>query len=74
MSLPPGLARQCVAHRRWPPEDQHPCRRPGLPQVGAHKNDSYEGDGYVIVRDPSTDVVKQLLATVIKTVRVHYAD
>ena len=45
-----------------------------LPQIGAHKNDSYEGDGYVIVRDPSTDVVKQLLATIIKTVRVHYAD
>ncbi len=45
-----------------------------LPVIGAHKNDSYEGDGHVIVRDPSTEVVKKLLATVIKTVRVHYAE
>jgi formate-dependent phosphoribosylglycinamide formyltransferase (GAR transformylase) len=44
-----------------------------LPTIGAHKNDSYEGDGYVVVRDPSTEVVKKLLSTVINTIRVHYA-
>jgi formate-dependent phosphoribosylglycinamide formyltransferase (GAR transformylase) len=44
-----------------------------LPTVGAPKSDSYEGDGYVIVRDPSTDVVKKVLSTIIETVRVHYA-
>lgn len=45
-----------------------------LPTIGAPKSDSYEGDGYVIVRDPSTEVVKQLLSTIIQTVRVYYAD
>ena len=43
-----------------------------LPQPGAPKNDSYEGDGYVVVRDPSTEVVKQALKTIIDTVRVTY--
>lgn len=45
-----------------------------LPSIGAHKNDSYEGDGYIIVRDPSTEVVKRMLNTIIRTVRVYYAD
>ena len=27
-----------------------------LPTIGAGKNDSYEGDGYIIVRDQSTEV------------------
>lgn len=44
-----------------------------LPTIGAHKSDSYEGDGYVVVRDPSTDVVKKLLKTIIETIRVQYA-
>ncbi len=43
-----------------------------LPAPGAHKNDGYEGDGYIIVRDPSTEVVKQVLQKIIETVRVHY--
>jgi len=29
-----------------------------LPNVGTPKSDSYEGDGYVIVRDENTDVVE----------------
>lgn len=45
-----------------------------LPTVGAHKNDSYEGDGYIVVRDPSTEVVKNLLNTIIGTVRVYYGE
>jgi D-alanine-D-alanine ligase-like ATP-grasp enzyme len=45
-----------------------------LPTIGAFKNDSYEGDGYIVVRDRSTEVVKRLLKTIVDTVRVHYAD
>ncbi|MBL8956045.1 MAG: ATP-grasp domain-containing protein [Myxococcaceae bacterium] len=44
-----------------------------LPQVGAHKSDSYEGDGYVIVRDPDVEVVKKAMTTIIETVRVECA-
>jgi len=44
-----------------------------LPRAGAPKSDGYEGDGYVIVRDPSTEVVKRALSTIIETIQVHYA-
>lgn len=44
-----------------------------IPTVGDPKNDSYEGDGYIVVRDPSTDVVKSLLSTIIQTIRIYYA-
>ncbi|HEY8432012.1 MAG TPA: ATP-grasp domain-containing protein [Sandaracinaceae bacterium] len=44
-----------------------------LPTVGAPKNDSYEGDGYAIVKDESTAVVQRVLTTIIENVRVHYA-
>jgi biotin carboxylase len=44
-----------------------------LPHVGAPKSDSYEGDGYAIVRDPNTEVVQHVLARLIENVRVHYA-
>ncbi|MEZ4359260.1 MAG: ATP-grasp domain-containing protein [Kofleriaceae bacterium] len=43
-----------------------------LPTPGAPKSDSYEGDGYVIVRDPDTEVVKAALKTIIETVQVQY--
>ncbi len=43
-----------------------------LPTIGAPKSDGYEGDGYVIVRDPSTDVVKKVLQVVVETIQVHY--
>ena len=39
----------------------------------AEFGDGYEGDGYVVVRDPSTEVVKEVLKKIIETVRVHYA-
>ena len=45
-----------------------------LPDIGAPKNDSYEGEGYIVVRDPNTEVVKKMLQTIIKTVRVSYAN
>ncbi|HYS08972.1 MAG TPA: ATP-grasp domain-containing protein [Myxococcales bacterium] len=44
-----------------------------LPGVGATKSDGYEGDGYVIVRDESTEAVQQALKRIIETVEVHYA-
>ncbi len=44
-----------------------------LPTVGAPKSDSYEGDGYVILRHRDTDVVRAALKAVVETIRVHYA-
>lgn len=43
-----------------------------LPRIGAPKNDSYEGDGYVVVAHQDTKVVKDALRTIIDTVRVGY--
>lgn len=45
-----------------------------LPTIGAVKSDSYEGDGYIVVRDPDTEVVKKVLKRIIDTVRVQYVD
>jgi biotin carboxylase len=44
-----------------------------LPARGTPKSDSYEGDGYVIVRDPDTEVVKRALTTIIETIQIEYA-
>jgi formate-dependent phosphoribosylglycinamide formyltransferase (GAR transformylase) len=43
-----------------------------MPQTGAPRSDSYEGDGYVIVRDPDTEVVKAAMKTIIETIQVQY--
>lgn len=43
-----------------------------LPAIGAPKGDSYEGDGYVVVRAESTAKVHELIKTIIETVRIHY--
>ncbi|MBA3391086.1 MAG: ATP-grasp domain-containing protein [Deltaproteobacteria bacterium] len=43
-----------------------------LPQRGAPRSDSYEGDGYVIVRDPDVEIVKAAMTTVIETIQVQY--
>jgi biotin carboxylase len=43
-----------------------------LPQPGAPRSDSYEGDGHVIVRDPDTAVVMAAMQTIIETIQVHY--
>jgi len=43
-----------------------------LPARGAFRADSYEGDGYVIVRDPDVEVVKSAMQTVIETIQVEY--
>jgi len=44
-----------------------------LPTLGAMKSDSYEGDGYVVVRHERTDVVSVALRKIVDTIRVHYA-
>jgi formate-dependent phosphoribosylglycinamide formyltransferase (GAR transformylase) len=44
-----------------------------LPRVGAPKSDSYEGDGFAIVRHPDDDVVVAAMKTIVETVRVRYA-
>ena len=44
-----------------------------LPKLGQPKSDHYEGDGYVIVRHPDDEVVKQAMKTIIETIRIEYA-
>ena len=34
------------------------------------KNDSYEGDGYVIVRHESTKKVEELITTIVETMKI----
>lgn len=43
-----------------------------LPQRGAMRAESYEGDGYVIVRHPDVEVVKAAMTTAIETIQVEY--
>lgn len=43
-----------------------------LPTIGASRADGYEGEGYIIVKDPSTEVVKQVLKKIIETIKVEY--
>lgn len=43
-----------------------------LPQRGAPKRDTYEGDGHVIVRHPETGVVAGALERIVSEVRVRY--
>lgn len=44
-----------------------------LPHEGQSPSDSYEGDGYVIVRHPDTAVVEHALTEIVKTIRVELA-
>jgi biotin carboxylase len=44
-----------------------------LPTVGTPKKDSYEGDGYIIVRHRRTEAVLEMVKTILATVKVHYA-
>jgi hypothetical protein len=43
-----------------------------LPTRGAPRADTYEGDGFVVLRHPDTEVVKAAVKTVIETIRVTY--
>jgi len=44
-----------------------------LPDIGMPKADGYEGEGYIVVRNPNTRFVQQALKKIIETVQVHYA-
>lgn len=41
-----------------------------VPRQGQTPSDSYEGDGYIIVRHPDTQVVEQALQEIVKLIRV----
>ena len=41
-----------------------------IPQLGQSRSDSYEGEGFVIVRHPETRVVQEALNKIINTIRV----
>lgn len=43
-----------------------------LPSIGAPKGESYEGDGYVVVRAETTEKVHELIKTIIETIEIHY--
>jgi hypothetical protein len=43
-----------------------------LPQPGQHASSGYEGDGFVIVRHPDTERVKEALHALITTIKVVY--
>lgn len=50
----------------------HLVVRSALPARGTPRADSYEGEGYIIVRDPETEVVKAAILSIIENVRVTY--
>ena len=41
-----------------------------LPTAGQAPSDSYEGDGYIIIRHPETAVVEHALTEIVKLIRV----
>ncbi|MFI7371939.1 hypothetical protein ACIBSW_17770 [Actinoplanes sp. NPDC049668] len=45
-----------------------------LPQPGQPANTSYEGEGYVIVRDPDTEVVRDALRRIVSGIRVELVE
>ena len=45
-----------------------------LPEVGQPASSSYEGEGYIIVRDPDTEVVRDALHRIINRVRVELVE
>jgi formate-dependent phosphoribosylglycinamide formyltransferase (GAR transformylase) len=44
-----------------------------LPHEGQPPSDSYEGDGYIIVRHPETEVVQRALQEIVQLIRVELA-
>ena len=46
------------------------CVEARLPKIGQGQSTSYEGEGYIIVRHPETDVVREALANIVTRVRV----
>ena len=44
-----------------------------LPEIGAPRAETYEGDGFLIVRHPDVDVVRDAVHEAVSTVRVELA-
>jgi hypothetical protein len=44
------------------------------PKPGAQKSDTYTGDGYITIRDPDTNNVKNALEIIRNTIKVSYSD
>jgi formate-dependent phosphoribosylglycinamide formyltransferase (GAR transformylase) len=44
-----------------------------IPTVGQPKKDGYEGDGYIVVSHPSTETVRDMVKTILATVKIHYS-
>ena len=45
-----------------------------LPEIGQPASSSYEGEGYVIVRDPNTEVVRDALNRIVSRIRVELVE
>ena len=45
-----------------------------IPRIGAPPAGTYDGDGYVIVRHPETEVVREALGRIIRTIRVEVGE
>jgi len=43
-----------------------------LPELGALRNDSYVGDGHIIVRHPDTEIVIDAIKTILDTIQISY--
>ena len=43
-----------------------------LPELGAPRSDSYEGEGYLIVRHPDTEVVTAAMTMITETIKIEY--
>ena len=43
-----------------------------LPKIGAMRSSSYEGDGWVIILHPNTEIVKKAAMELIQTVQIRY--
>jgi len=42
-----------------------------LPRIGQPQASGYEGEGYVIIRHPDTDVVERALLRIVSSIRIH---
>ncbi len=65
-----GRIRHVAGLDRIDPEIRDLVVRADLPDAGRSTSDTYEGDGYVIVRHPETPVVERALAHLISTIRI----
>jgi hypothetical protein len=45
-----------------------------LPEIGQSASSSYEGEGYVIVRDSNTEVVRDALKRIVSRIRVELVE